>query len=159
MFLLSSILDLAAAVAEWAIAAGVEEIGCLAVASIASLAGPLAIAAAVVGIILMLVKIFTTKKPPNPIDAFVDNEAKAAGFYMQYEASIDYFQVISDTEGSPRDIGIASGPDSYIVVNSDASLSVGALAYGYDTVLSVAVDYRGYCNILTQIWSEDEYNM
>lgn len=63
MFLLSSILDLVAAASEWVIAAGVEEIGFLSIASISSLAGPLAILAAVVGVIIMLVELFTHKEP------------------------------------------------------------------------------------------------
>ncbi len=90
MFLLSSILDLVAAVSEWAIAAGVEAIGGLAISTIASIAGPLAIVAAVVGIIILLVEMFTAKKPANPSNA---------GYYMPYEASIDYFQIINDKDG------------------------------------------------------------
>ena len=156
MFLVSSILDLAAAAAEWAIAAGVEEISGLAIATISSLAGPLAIVAAIVGVILLLVSIFTAKKPRNPIDQFVDRaDVKSAGFYMQYEACIEYFQVISDSDHKLRDIGVAFKPKSlavYLVVNSDGSLSCGPLSHGFDTVLSVPTDYQGQSYILTQIW-------
>ena len=156
MFLVSGILDLAAAAAEWAIAAGIEEIGGLAIASISSLAGPLAIVAAVIGVIIMLVIMFTAKKPPNPVDEFVDRaDVKSAGFYMEYEASIEYFQVISDNDHKPRDIGVAFKPKTlavYLVVNSDGSLSCGPLSHGYDTVLSISTDYQGQSYILTQIW-------
>ena len=75
MFLLSSILDLVAAAAEWAVSYGVTELGILAFSQIASFAGPLAIVAAVVGVILLIVQLATTKKPPNPIDEFVEGEA------------------------------------------------------------------------------------
>ncbi len=84
MFLLSSILDLVAAVFEWAIdiAAGVEAIGGgLAISTIASIAGPLAIVAAVVGIIIIPVEMFTVKKPANPIDTFVKSDAVSNAGY------------------------------------------------------------------------------
>lgn len=83
---------------------------------------------------------------------------------MQYEASIDYFQVIKDKDGKSLSIGVAmqpAGSTSYLTANSDRSLSLGALSHGYDTVLSVATDYRGYTYFLVEIWQKkpfsDEY--
>ncbi len=168
MFLLSSILDLVAAVSEWAIAAGVEAIGGLAISTIASFAGPLAIVAAVVGIIILLVEMFTAKKPANPIDTFVKSDAVSnAGYYMPYEASIDYFQIINDKDGKARDIGVAmkpAGSNQYLTANADGTISLGDLSHGYNTVLSVYTDYQGNSYFLTQIWqkkkgSSDEYTM
>ena len=93
------------------ISLGVEEVGGLAIASISSLAGPLAIFAAAIGIIIMLVEVFTTKTPKNPVDKFVDrDDVKKDSFYMHNEASIDYFQVINDKDKKPRDIGVAFAP-------------------------------------------------
>ena len=81
------------------------------------------------------------------------------GFYMEHEASIEYFQVITDKENKPRDIGVAfklKDTASYLVVNTDGSLSSGALSHGFDTVFSVSTDYQGYSLILTQIWQRNE---
>ena len=158
MFLLSAILDFTAAAAEWAISVGVEELGALSLTFLSSLAGPLAIFAAFVGVILMIINSATTKTPPNPIDEFVGSgDVDKDGFYMKYEASIEYFQVINDKSKMPRDIGVAFKPKSialYLVVNSDGSLSCGPLSHGYDTVLSVSTDYKGQSYILTQIWQK-----
>ena len=155
MFLLSSILDIVAAAANWIIAAGIKA-GASAISTIASLAGPLAIFAAIVGIVLMLVQMFTTKKPPNPIDQFVNrDDVKSCGLYMQYETSIDYFQLVSDKDTSQiRNVGVTFSPkDSQLclTVGPDGSLSLGNGSYSFSTVLSLDVDYQGYSYILTEI--------
>ena len=104
---------------------------------------------------------FTKKVCPSLVEKFVKRDVISAGFVMQCEASVEYFQVISDIDHGPRDIGIAfkcepksTSPDVYLIVNSDGSLSRGSLSYGYDTVLSVSTDYQGQSCILTQIWKK-----
>jgi hypothetical protein len=156
LFLASATLDLVAALAGWLISLEIKSIGALSIATIASLASGLAIAAAIAGIIIMLVMMFTHKNPPDPVEEFTNSEAvKNAGLFMQYSAAIDDFQVITDDKKKPRDLGVSIEPEGssyYLNCTSDGSLQLGALTHGYDSVLSVATDAQGHSIFLTEIW-------
>ena len=108
LFLASATLDLVASAAGWAVSLGIEAIGALSVAAIATAAGALAIAAAIAGVIILIVILTQHKNPPDPTTNFVNSTAvKNGGFFMEYETAIDYFQVIvNDEKGKPRDLGL-----------------------------------------------------
>ena len=101
LFLASATLDFVAAAAGWAISLGVESIGALSVAAIATTASVLAIAAAIAGVIILIIILTQHKDPPDPVANFVNsNDVNSAGFFMEYEAAIDYFQVVTDEKGN-----------------------------------------------------------
>ncbi|MDE9437831.1 hypothetical protein KKI95_18335 [Xenorhabdus bovienii] len=80
--IVGSSLTLFAMLGEWAIAEGT-------LATMVSVAGPLAIVCAVVGIGLMIYKMF--QKQPDPVEEFVNTYVKSAGFYVASKCSaIDY---------------------------------------------------------------------
>ena len=156
LFLASAGLDLVAAAAGWAVSLGVESIGALSVSLIASLASGLAIAAAVAGVIVMIVLLTQHHDPPDLVQEFTESqEVKSGGYYMEHDTDIDYFSVIYDKDGNDRELGFSMQPkdDSYYLnVSSDGSLSLGALTHGYDSVLSISTDYMGNSRIATKVW-------
>lgn len=83
IFLLSEILDLVATVGAWSVSAGCLTSGGIA-ATICSAAGPLAIVAAMVGAIIMLVIMFTSKPPPDPIEVFADGEVHQMKYCAEF---------------------------------------------------------------------------
>lgn len=102
LFFASATLDLVAAAAGWAVSLGIEAIGGLSVAAIATAAGALAIAAAIAGVIILIIILTQHKNPPDSIANFVNSAAvKNGGFFMEYETAIDYFQVVNDEQGKP----------------------------------------------------------
>ena len=169
LFLSSSILDLVAAVSSWVVASAAEA-GGITIAgtfvsasiftSIASIAGPLAIAGAIAGVIIMIVIMAKHKNPPDPVEKFVNSSAvKDEELYMEYETAVDYFEVIKDKDGKSRDIGVAISPQNietqiYLYIHPDGSLSLHGLTYAYSTVLSLSVDEHGYCTFFTKVWND-----
>ena len=156
LFLASAGLDLVAAAAGWAVSLGVESIGALSVSLIASLASGLAIAAAVAGVIVMIVLLTQHHDPPDLVQEFAESQdVKSGGYYIEHDTDIDYFSVIYDNNGKDRELGFSMQPkdDSYYLnVSSDVSLSLGALTHGYDSVLSISTDYMGNSRIATKVW-------
>ena len=158
LFLASASLDLVAAAAGWAVSLGVESVGVLSVSLIASLASGLAIAAAVAGIIIMIICLTQHHDPPDLVKDFTESqEVKNGGYYMDLGTEIDYFSIIYDENGKNREIGFSMQPKDlaqtyYLNVNSDGSLSLGALTYGYSSVLSASTDYMGNSQMATKVW-------
>jgi len=86
--IVSGALMLFATAGEWAIG-GVLISSEGAIATMVTVAGPLAILLALVGVALMIYEM--TRKPPDPVKEFVDNYVRKAGFYVSAKASsIDY---------------------------------------------------------------------
>ena len=159
LFLASASLDLVAAAAGWAVSLGTTSIGgVLSVSLIASLASGLAIAAAIAGVVIMIVLLTQHHDPPDLVKEFAESQVvKDGGFYMDHDTDIDYFSVIYDDKGRAREIGFSMQPNNlsetfYLNVSSDGSLSLGALTYGYSSVLSVSTDYLGNSRIATKVW-------
>ena len=168
LFLTSSILDLVAAVSSWTIAAGTEVVpvtiagtivGEISLAAIASLATGLAIAAAIGGIVIMIILMSKHHDPPDPVEDFIKSDAvKNAGLYMSYDTAVDYFEVIKDKVGNSRDIGVAISPASrnpplFLHISPDGSLSLSGITYAYSTVLSLDTDENGQCTFFTKVWN------
>lgn len=107
LLLASATLELFALVGEWGLGAfGIEAIGGLAVASIASGVLFLAGFAAIAGIILLLVIAFRPQK--SPITKFAEGPAQTAGFYMQDKASLDALNVSgSGSDTTPHLVAVS----------------------------------------------------
>jgi Putative Ig domain len=133
----SASLELIATAGAWALgAAGVTEIGGLAVATICSCLGVLAVVAAIAGIVILLVLAF--KKQPTPVESFGQNQASAAGFYMPHNSAIDYFTGYVNSGGLLR-LGVAlmipASASVALAANPAANVSTKNVDYSYDTVL------------------------
>jgi hypothetical protein len=133
--LVGGALALFAAIGGWVLSSLAITEGAL--ATCVSFAGPLAILAALIGIALMLYEIF--KKPPNPVEEFIDQYAKKAGFYVSPQASsIDYavpYILKGVTYGTNNDkkddllmmgFSLSSGSNQNLICNSDGAIGVGA---------------------------------
>ena len=160
LFLGSSVMELVSAAAGWAAGAIVAETTAATVLStIAGLASALGIVAALAGVIIMLVIWFTRKKPQTPLEKFVTREAKSSGYYMEHETDIDYFEVISDSSGNSRLLGVTMKYDSEnnksLLVHSDGGFGYGIVTHGYDSVFSTESDENGYTRFYTLIYSPD----
>ena len=97
LFLASATLELVAVAARWAVSA---IRGACSFVRMLSAAGYLGIAAAVAGVIILI--IILNKTIHDPIETFVNSaDVKNGGFFMEYETAIDYFQVVNDEKGIP----------------------------------------------------------
>jgi hypothetical protein len=89
-------LMLFATIGEWAIA-GVSEAAAAILTPIVAVAGALAIVLALAGLGLMLYELF--KKQPDPVEKFVNDYVKPAGFYVSSQAdSMDYAVCYNDKD-------------------------------------------------------------
>ena len=160
LFLGSAVMELVSAAAGWAAGAIVAETTAATVLStIAGLASALGIVACIAGVIIMLVIWFTHKDPPTPLEKFTEHDAKSQGYYMAHETDIDYFEVISDSSGNSRLLGVTmkyrSDDNKSLRVHSNGDLGYGSVTYGYDSVFSTESDENGYTKFYTLIYSPD----
>lgn len=144
----SSSLELFAIVGEWGLAAaGVTEIGGLAVASIASAFTILAGFAAIAGMVLLLVLAFRPQK--SPIQKFAEGPAKEAGFYMQDKASLDALNISGATGGDtpPQLVGVAlevgNQRDKALTFKNDNTLTLSPQALNFSTSFFLVSDALG----------------
>lgn len=153
----SGSLMLFAMVGQWAIAAGyVAAEGVL--ATVISIAGPLAILAAFVGIGLMLYEMF--KKQPDPVEEFVDDYAKPAGFYVGNQfGSIYYAQsYINSDNNNILMLGFNLYQNgTYLLCNDNTSISLGAQSYLPNGVWFVYNDGIGVSQIFTIVPDANGY--
>ncbi|MFV0561788.1 hypothetical protein [Malaciobacter mytili] len=144
-------------VGEWAIAAGyVAAEGVL--ATIISVAGPLAILAAFVGIGLMLYEMFKTQ--PDPVEEFVNDYAKPAGFYVSSQfGSIYYAQpYVNCDDNDILMLGFnLSQNENYLLCNDDTSISLGSKSYLPDGVWFVYNNGIGVSQIFTIVPDNNGY--
>lgn len=139
-------LILIAMASSWAVASGYIADGML--ASVLSAAGPLAIAAALAGIGIMIYEMF--KKPPDPVKEFVDDYAKPAGLYVPWRSSsLDYVIGYVDRLNLMR-VGftLSSGSET-LICNPDGSLTTGAAEALPPSVWQVITDGQGIGKIFT----------
>ena len=160
LFLASGILELVSAVAGWiAGSIAAESTAATVLSAIAGFAGPLGIIAAIAGVIVLFVVLFTHEDPETPLHHFVHNDAKDEGYFMQYATDIDYFQVISDENGKTRELGVAlqqeGNEDKCLCALSDGSITISGITYDYDTILSIQTDENGYAKILTLLYNPE----
>jgi hypothetical protein len=152
LFLAASCLDFLAAAGGWALgAAGIAEIGGLAVATIASCLTILGAFAAIAGAILLIYLMFTTH-PKSAIQIFAEGPAKDAGFYMALKTDIDYFQVPLQV-GQEQMVGVALlTPDGTAVRMDPAGpVTLSTITNSGDTCFYLKTDAEGRASILAQL--------
>ncbi|QKE65020.1 hypothetical protein HNE05_17225 [Aquipseudomonas campi] len=154
LLLASASLELIAILGEWGLGAfGIEAIGGLAVASIASGVAVLAAFAAIAGAIILLVLAFRPQK--SPIQKFAEDQAKKAGFYMEDKASIDALNITGSTtnQTSPKLVGIAlqynASYQQTLTFNNDGSLTIGAQKLDFSTDFFLGSDALGRATLST----------
>lgn len=119
-------------------------------AGIISFAGPLAAIAAFVGVALMLYEMF--KKQPDPVEEFVNNYVKPAGFYVSSScSSIDYVIQYADVDqDSLMMLGFTlSGDSGMLTCNPDGSITLGKGSALPECVWIVTTDGLGMSQIGT----------
>ncbi|MBC9248807.1 hypothetical protein A9179_00825 [Pseudomonas alcaligenes] len=154
LLLASASLELIAILGEWALgAAGVEVIGGLAVATIASGVAVLAAFAAIAGAIILLVLAFRPQK--TPIQKFAEDQAKKAGFYMEDKAAIDALNITGGAanQTSPKLVGIGlqynGNYQQTLTFNTDGSLGIGAQKLDFSTDFFLGSDALGRTTLST----------
>jgi len=144
-------LMLFATLGEWAVAGGlIAAEGVM--ATIISVAGPLAILAALAGIGLMIYEMF--QKPPDPVQEFVDDYAQPAGFAVSAQSSsIDY----AVPYGNPDQKGLLmigfslSAGSQCLLANADGSISLGNATALPNCVWVCQTDGLGMSQIITVV--------
>ncbi|KAL9645930.1 hypothetical protein ABK040_001038 [Willaertia magna] len=131
LFLASAILELVAAAANWAIGAGVEVVLGIELATVASIAGGLAILGAVVGVVLLLVILL--KHQPTVVETFATENAGV--YYMPEEGDIDYLN---------KDYVSIISNGKVVTVNDNNTLTLGNQQNNSKTVYLMDVDDNGY---------------
>lgn len=174
MMIISSGLQILAVAASW-VAIGLTALGFTAAAAVlnvvAAVLGPLVIVFAIIGLILLLVYIFTRKPPEGPVAKFIREYAEPAGLKCAYYTAIDYFNVVPADKGDTSLNGISFGAkparaknDAQYYLTLDPSpiedgktyrVKAGTdLRYDPEVCWCVTTDYRGYTKIFTYV--EDE---
>ena len=150
LFLAAGALELIATAGSWVLGSfGIEAIGGLAIATIASCLTALAAFVAIAGLILMIV--LMTRKQKSPIQKFAEGPASAAGLYMPEEAEIDSFQAYA-VAGQPQRLGVAmlaGGDPSTALVLASRTPAIGAVTSNFDTCLQLVTDALGRARIGT----------
>ena len=144
MFLMSACIDLVASIGSWIVTEGI-------LVTIFGAMGPLAIAVAFIGAILMIVEM--SKPRESPVQKFAEGEAKDAGFYMQYDSAIDYFQVYK-IKSEPQRLRIAMfmpGESHCVNVGEDGALFISNFDYSGRSGFFLKTDSDGYATISTLI--------
>ncbi|QVM12539.1 hypothetical protein D8B26_007162 [Coccidioides posadasii str. Silveira] len=171
MLILSSAIQLLGIVAGWiAGASWLPSMVTPILSYVGTLAGPLSVVLAVVGVIIYVIYLFK-KKPPNPVEQFINNHVKPAKLYMEHTA-IDYFDVITSDKGELSRVGLSiqgAGPDAspseQVYLQLTGTEPPATLAYGQtlgfttDDVWSLQTNGNGESQISTQkYFTDDEGN-
>ncbi|KAL6228954.1 hypothetical protein BDW75DRAFT_246164 [Aspergillus navahoensis] len=159
LMLASTALQLLAIGADWLAGAGVfaSEAAIAVLQSAASILGPLSVAFAIAGMIIMLVMMFLPSDPPNPIQDFIDEWANKAGLKMPYRTDIDYFDRIPPDDSAPSLEGISVFQLQYLALGSETGNSASCfdvrtkaeMTYFSDTCWFIATDSEGKSTIYT----------
>ncbi|MEV6874539.1 hypothetical protein [Amycolatopsis sp. NPDC051128] len=126
-------------------------------ASIFAFAGPLSILVALAGLGLMLYEIF--KKPADPVEQFVTEYAKPAGFTVSGKASsLDYATpFINPDESNLLMVGFSLSVDEIgtLLVNPDGSIQYGEMTHLPNCVWQASTDGLGMSTIFTVAQPDD----
>ncbi|CAH1232676.1 Hypp488 [Branchiostoma lanceolatum] len=155
MGVLASTMQICSTFGSWLIPEGAEIAG-VECAAICSCLGALAVAAALVGVVLLIVELH--KKTPSPLEDFAKNQANNAGLYMPHGADIDSFQSYQPT-GQLEKEGISlqmnGSVDQYLQFNTDGSLSLTQATNGPDTVFFMTTDSFGRAKFIANLPNDD----
>lgn len=142
--LVSGSLMIFATVGGWALAG--ETAGLL--ATLVSCAGALSVVAALAGVALMLYELFSD--PPDPVQQFVDDYARPAGFAVYDKcASIDYaVPYINADQGGLLMVGFSlTGAGKALLCRPDGSIGLGAATSLPECVWQATTDGSGMSQI------------
>jgi hypothetical protein len=150
LFLAAGTLELFAAAGDIAISLGLETIGMFEICAVIPGLQVLAVAAAIAGVVLMIVEM--NRKPPDPIGEFAAHQAATVGMYMPDDAAIDSFQVYQ-VPGQPQRLGVGlewAGQDSsWLRMNPDGTTALGLNTADYRTAFYMEVDAQGFVRLST----------
>ncbi|KAJ4362083.1 hypothetical protein N0V83_011025 [Neocucurbitaria cava] len=166
LFIVSSGLQLLAIGANWIVTAAIvtDELAVSILSTVAAVAGPLAIAFAVAGLVIMIVMACLEKDPPNPVQDFVDKHVAPAGLKLDYGTAIDYFNVVPSDATATSLNGISFQAQAFsslsaAVLQLGAQLDPQVVEYGInpgsaisylpDTCWNIKTDSNG----ITTIWT------
>jgi hypothetical protein len=148
-------LMLFATLGGWLVSSGVIMAEGL-MASIIAWAGPLAVLVALAGVGIMLYEMF--KKPPDPVEEFVNDYAKPAGLAVSSKASsIDYATLyVNPDQSNLLMIGFTlSANGQALMVNPDGSIALGQASALPNCVWQVSTDGLGMSTIFTVAQPDD----
>jgi len=148
-FLVAGTLDLFVAVGTWAIASAAEgtvlAIGGIALAAILPWVSVFAVAALIIGAVILIVMLFVDK-PPDPLLVFAQGPAADKGFYMPNKFAADYLEVFQPV-GEPQRLGLSLSSDnsghSFLTLGLDGKVSQGPIDESAHTVFYMRVDSSG----------------
>ncbi|KAK3682968.1 hypothetical protein B0T22DRAFT_539910 [Podospora appendiculata] len=163
----SASIELAGIVAGWVSTASIITNAAVnsILATVSSVFGPVALAFAVIGLIVMIAYTFLAPKPLSPVQSFMNKYAAKAGLKMDHDTEIDYFNYVppdstaTSLDGISLD-GMFDGP-TYIQLGPRDPASVGLRpaytiqtarqtpTYLPDTCWCVSTDWQGLTTIFT----------
>lgn len=122
-------------------------------ATIITIAGPLAILVALAGVALMLYELF--QKPADPVETFVNNYAKPAGFRVpSSQSAVDYARAyINSDQSNLLMVGftLQAADGRTLIAGSDGSIQLGTATALPSCVWRAATDGYGMSTIFTVI--------
>jgi len=161
LFVASASLELFAIAGGWAISSGTVAIGGMEIATLASAASGLAAAAAIAGIVILLVYAFT-HKPKSPLQKFAEDTASSLGLYMKDGVAIDYFQVYQ-IKNQVQKVGLSfmyNGDSKHCLkMGPNQEVTSGPLDYNYDTCLFLKTNASGQSTIAAYIGTTEKIEL
>ncbi|HVR97872.1 MAG TPA: hypothetical protein VMW27_14735 [Thermoanaerobaculia bacterium] len=152
LMIASAGLQLIAIVGGWAMAGfGVASAG---MAAILSVCGALAIAAAIAGIVIMIILMTRSQDPPDPIRDFANGRAAAAGLQMPHQIEVDYFDIVPAKDGVSYD-GVAFQAGGKYLKLALNKAGLGTLTHEPDTLFFIDTDGDGSSAIFTRLVEGD----
>jgi hypothetical protein len=153
LMIASASLQVVAIVGGWALAfSGSASVG---LAAALSVCGALAVAAAVAGIVIMIIMMTKSQDPPDPIRDFANGRAAGAGLQMTHQIEVDYFDIIPAKDGKSYDgVAFRSG-DKYLKLALPDKAALSALTYGPETLFFIDTDSDGLSAIYTRLADDD----
>lgn len=157
LMLAASALQLIATVGNWIlVGVGVAE-GIL--VDICFALGPIGVAVAIAGLIVMIVMMARHQDPPDPLKDFVNNQADKSKLKMPYKTEIDYFNVVPNKDGKSYDgIAIKSGSNYLQLKTLGGKAGISPLTNNADTIFFVLTDDQGLTRIFTPL-PDDKKNL
>ncbi|XP_078599714.1 uncharacterized protein LOC144874930 [Branchiostoma floridae x Branchiostoma japonicum] len=155
MGVVASTLQICSTFGAWLIPEGAEIAG-VECAAICSCLGALAVAAALVGVVLLIVELH--KKTPSPLEDFAKKQANDAGLYMPHGADIDSFQSYQpkgELEKEGISLQLNGSPNKYLQFNTDGSLTLTQATNGPDTVFYMTTDSYGRAKFIANLPNDD----
>ncbi|SFH63526.1 hypothetical protein [Albimonas pacifica] len=153
--IVSGALTIFATVGAWAIDVGFIAAESI-LAPIIAVAGPLAVLLALVGVGLLIYQMF--RKPPDPVQEFVDDYVKPAGLAVSARASaVDYFvPFLNKDKNDLLMVGTTVAQGLTLLAGADGAAGLGAPTTLPDAVQQIETDGTGLSRVFTVVVEEGE---